>query len=311
MREALFDPLGMAHSEYQRTDRTAGQLATGYHWLLGRFRSVPDFDLTILGAGAVLSSLTDMAAYAQWLLGGGGRALRPETLAEMTATQHTIDPRFPGTGLAFTLTRCGPHRVFGHDGNIPGFAAALLVAPDEGVGVVVMTNTSTVLGANQLAAAVLRAQLTVPDPVAALPAAEIVDQPHLWPELEGFYGPAPGFLTNLRGWQILGGEVQVTVRGRALVLRALSPLRALRRGFTLHPTDEADPLRFAFAYDGQVVHVAFDRAAGGAIDKVIMGRPVSAVLHRRRAARSLGVRWRVAGVATGVVVFHHIWRRRR
>jgi CubicO group peptidase (beta-lactamase class C family) len=311
MHDCLFTPLGMTHSGYQRTERTNAHLATGYHWLFKRFRAVPDYDLTILGAGAVLSSLSDMASYAGWLLGGGGDVIGPATLEEMTTTQHTIDPRFPGIGLAFSLSTCGSHRVFGHDGNMPGFASALVVAPDDGVAVVVLTNTATVLGATQLAGAVLRSLLGVPDPVAGLPVPGLVEQPHLWPELQGHFGPAPGFLTNLRGWQILGGEIDVVVRERRLVVRAFSPVSDLRRGFTLHVTDAADPLRFAFIYDGQVVHLAFARNAGGTVDRVIMGRPVSAVLHRRRPARSSGVRVRVAAAVGGAALMGRAWTRRR
>ena len=147
--------------------------------------------------------------------------------------------------------------------------------------------------------------------MAGLPSAGVVENPHLWPELEGHYGPAPGFLTNFRGWQILGGEVEVVVRGRHLVVRAFSPVHDLRRGFTLRATDEADPLRFAFTYDGQIVHVAFARDAGGGVDRLIMGRPVTAVLHRRRAARSSGVRLRVAAVVASLAVLSRAWKRWR
>ena len=70
MIEQLFDPLGMASTEYTRTDRTAGRVATGYHWLFDRYNALKDYDLALLGPGSVLSSLADMAVYAEWLLHG-------------------------------------------------------------------------------------------------------------------------------------------------------------------------------------------------------------------------------------------------
>src|SRR5262245_4247333 len=86
MQEHLFDPLGMEHTEYTRTDRTRDRVATGYHWVFRKLNALKDYDLAILAPGSVLSSLTDMATYAEWLLHGGagrnGDVLRPDTLAE-------------------------------------------------------------------------------------------------------------------------------------------------------------------------------------------------------------------------------------
>src|SRR5207245_1054633 len=85
------------------------------HWILGQLRPVKDYDLGLLGPGSVLSSLGDMARYADWLVhpeaGDGARVLRPETLAEMMSPQFSPDPRIEGLGLAFFLDRFGAHRV--------------------------------------------------------------------------------------------------------------------------------------------------------------------------------------------------------
>ncbi len=314
MQEKVFAPLQMSSTEYLRTDRTAGQVATGSHWILGRFRLVRDYDLTILGAGSVLSSLTDMAAYATWLAKGttsrAAGVLKAATLNEMMTLQHTIDPRLPGLGLAFFLNQFGEHRIVGHDGNIPGFASALLVAPDDGVGVVVLTNTATLFGANQLAAQLLRSLLDVPEPASSLPRAGLASSPNLWSELTGAYAPAPGFLTNLRSWQMLGGEVQVVVTQRHLTLQALSPFRQLRRGVELHPTDPDDALRFAFEMDGLVVAVAFGRTGAGNVDRLVIGRPVNGAFHRRPPWRSSRRRLRVAAGVVALSV-HRARRRRR
>ena len=129
---------------------------------------------------------------------------------------------------------------------MPDFASVLLVVPDAGLSVVVLTNTATVWGANQLASAIVRRELGEPDPVAALLATPVMDPPQRWTRLTGSYGPRRGSLTNVRPWQMLGGEVQVVVRHRRLMLRALSPVRTLRRGAVLYRTDPADPARYAF-----------------------------------------------------------------
>jgi hypothetical protein len=283
--------------------------------MFGRFRDVKDYDISLLGPGSVLSSLSDMAIYAEWLLHGGagvdGDVLRPETLTEMMSPQYSIDPRLPGMGLAFFLDHYPAHRVAGHDGNNPGFASALLAAPDDGVAVVVLTNTATFVGAHLLAGTVLRSLLGVDDPTAALTGASVVDEPHLWPDLVGHYAPRRGFLTNLRAWQMTGGEVQVVVKRRRLVIRALSPLHRLRRGLELRPTDNRDPLLFAVEIEGLVVPVAFARDAAGLVDRVAVGPTVNAVYHRRPAIRSSRLRLRLAAGAIAALMLRRRGRRAR
>jgi hypothetical protein len=50
------------------------------------------------------------------------------------------DPRISGIGLGFFRSEVDGHRVVGQDGILSGFNSALLVAPDEGVGIVAFTN---------------------------------------------------------------------------------------------------------------------------------------------------------------------------
>jgi len=315
MREHVFDRLGMASTDYLRSDRVAGRVATGYRWMPGGLRAIKDYDLTLLGPGSVLSSVSDMARYAEWLLHGGpgtgGMVLRLETLAEMMSPQFSPDPRIPGLGLAFFLERFGGHRVAGHDGNVPGFASAILAAPDDGVGVVALTNTGTVLGAHLLAASVMRSLLGVPDPAADLPRATVPDSPHLWSDLTGHYAPGRGLLTNVRPWQMTGGEVDVLVKKRQLVIRALSPLPALRRGLRLHPIDEDDPLLFAAVAEGLFVPVAFRLDAAGRASVVCLGAPALAQFHRRTVWRSSRVRLRVLSAGLAGAVYRRVRSRRR
>ena len=106
MQARVFRPLRMDSTSYLRNDDLAARLATGSHWILGRLRTVKDYELTFLGPGSVLSSGADMARYAEWLISGGATApdvLRAETLHEMMSPQFSVHPGFPGMGLAFWL----------------------------------------------------------------------------------------------------------------------------------------------------------------------------------------------------------------
>ena len=100
-----------------------------------------------------------------------------------------------------------------------------------------LTNTATPFGMHRLARSVLRTQLGVADDAAELQQRTLADQPHRWGPLTGFCTPDPGLLTNVRSWQLFGGELQVLMRHRQLLVRALSPMAELRRGPRLYPID--------------------------------------------------------------------------
>jgi len=314
MDQRVFKPLGMDSTSFRRNHRIQAQLAGGSHWILGRLRPVKDYDLTILGPGSVLSSATDMATYADWLLSLGATAptvLRADTLREMMSPQFAVRPGFPGMGLAFWLAQLGDHRTVGHDGNVPGFGSSLLVAPDDGVGVVVLTNTATAIGAHVLATDVLRELLDLPSPTGAREVQAIAEHPELWSDLVGHYAPAPGFLTNARTWQMAGGEVEILVRDRRLVLRSLSPVPLLRRGVVLHAADRDDPMVFVAEAKGLAVPVAFTRnPSGGPAASVTIGPPSNTVFPRRSTLRSRRVRGRIATAAASALIARRLARRR-
>jgi CubicO group peptidase (beta-lactamase class C family) len=315
MRDRVFDPLEIMRTDYLRTDRVAGDVATGHRATGGQLRPVRDHDRSLLGPGAVRSTLSDMATHADALLRTGagqeGPILRQETLTEMWSPQFSPDPRIPGMGLAFFRHDFDGHPVVGHDGNLPGFASALLLAPEDRVGVVVLINTATLFGAHLLAEAILRSELGLPPARSPLPRPDVPEHPKTWDELLGYYAPDPGLLTNVRRWPLIGGEVQVLARGNHLVARALSPSRELRRGARLHPMVRDDPTRFAVNAGGMVVPVVFRRESDGQV--MCLGHPMLSTLRERRWWRSSRLRLRtlgIAGAAAAAFTLWH-WRRRR
>jgi hypothetical protein len=93
----------------------------------------------------------------------------------MWSPQFSPDPRILGIGLAFSCTTFDGGRVVGHDGNLPGFAFALLL-PDGQVGVVVLTNTATLFGAHLLAEASLRSGLGLPPAGSRVPRPDVPER---------------------------------------------------------------------------------------------------------------------------------------
>jgi CubicO group peptidase (beta-lactamase class C family) len=265
LREHLFDPLGMEHTDLVRSDRVKPRLATGYRLRSDGPHPVGDCDVIMVGAGSIYSTTTDMARYLAALLAGGagehGWILKPETLAGMFAPHYQPDPRLPGIGLAFFRGEVGGHLVVEHEGLVPGFSSQLTVAPEDGVGVVAFTNgargASAWLGTE--VSGLLRSLLGVPDEVIGT---EVPHHPELWGELCGWYG-FRGSFRDVQRWLVLGAEV--FVRRGQLMLRALSPIAALTRGLALHPDDERDPYVFRIDLSGLglgTVRVVFSREPG-------------------------------------------------
>jgi hypothetical protein len=160
----------------------------------------------------------------------------------MFQPHYRPDPRIPGMGLGFFRDEVGRHTVIEHQGILPGFNGQIYLAPDKGVGVVGFT-TGARNAVVWLAAEMAR---LLGDLIGAPIAGVRTNVPHhaeIWGDLCGWYKPiAQRSDTQALGLAGAGAEVRVR-RGR-LVLRALSPVPAIYRGFLLHPDDENDPYAF-------------------------------------------------------------------
>lgn len=266
LREHLFEPLGMADTSLVRSGLATPRLATGYELRSGGARPVADYEVVTVGGGAAWSTPRDMARYAAALLGGGagaqGTVLQPATVAAMFAPHYQPDPRIPGFGLGFFRSDLGGRLGVGHDGILPGFDAQLLLAPEDGVGVLAFANGAR-RGMHWLApevAGLLRGLLGVPDEEIR---SDVPHHPEVWGDLCGWYRFSAHPTDPAR--LAIGPGAQVLVRRGRLVVRALSPIPALCRGFALHPDDEQDPYVFRIELPWFGIgtgRVVFSRAPG-------------------------------------------------
>jgi hypothetical protein len=167
--------------------------------------------------------------------------LAPETVTTMFHPHFRPDTRIPGMGLGFEPHEEHGRMLVGKGGTVSGFLSALKMAPDEQVGVVVLTNTG---GLNNrgvpepLAAALTRRLLRLPDdPVRD----DIAPRPEVWGALCGWYAPDAGPVTNLFLRLGMGAGVEVAVRRGQLVLTPLTPVPGLHDRMVLHPDDPDDP----------------------------------------------------------------------
>lgn len=291
LREHVLDPLGMDGSDLRRTPGVAVRLATGYEVGSRGVRAVAERDMITTGAASLYSTPADMARYLAALLAGGrgerGSILAPQTLARMLAPQYQPDPRVPGMGLGFFRYRVGTRVAVGHQGTHPGFHSQLLLAPDAGAGVVLATNGGhhPDFWLPAAASALLREALEeAPGP----PLGGGPHRPDLWPDLCGRYR-LPARLTDTRLRGMLGAGASVFVRSGRLVLRFLTVVPALARGFPLLPDDPQDP--WVFRADlGETgmdpLRVVFAPGADGAPTRLHLEiMPVTLVRQRPRPRR--------------------------
>jgi hypothetical protein len=223
------------------------------------------------------STTGDIARYVAALLtmAAGDRAgvLRPETLAIMFQPHFQPDPRVPGMGLAFELGEETGHKTVGKTGILSGFHSAISLAPDEGIGVIVFSNTGGLDGrgpTGPLAAMLIRRLLGLSvDPIRI----DLPPQPETWNEICGWYGLSPGPVTNLILRGLMGAGAEIVVEGGQLMLKPLTPIPAMRRGFRLYPDDPHDPrvFRIYFPEFGMEFRVVFDVGPkGGTATRLIM-----------------------------------------
>lgn len=245
-REHVFAPLGMAGTDLLRSGTVASRLATGYTLRSRGPTAVTDRQWVTAAASSIYSTPRDMSRYLAALLGGGanshGSVLKPATLASMFEPHYQPDPRVPGIGLAFSRFNLGGHLAVEHEGILPGFNSDIFLAPGDGVGVMAFTNGArqAMLWLPAEAGQLLSHLIGVPGDVIRT---DVPHHPQVWGDICGWY-PYAAPLTDLRARSMFGAGAEVFVRRGRLMLRALSPIPAVYRGFALHPDDAGDPYVF-------------------------------------------------------------------
>ena len=312
-RERLFQPLGMENSDLIRSGRVRPHLATGYALGSGGLKAVTDYEVVTAGGGAVYSTTKDMTRYAAALLNGGanehGSVLKPETVTQMFEPHYQPDLRIPGMGLGFFRQEVGGHRTVRHDGIWKGFLSDLVLAPDDGIGVLAFANTGSFnpRGApTPVANALLRVLLDLPHDAVRT---DVPERPQHWSELCGWYSFGPGVLLDPQQRALLGAGLEVVVRGDHLTIRGQTPVPAVRRGLRLHP-DGDDPYGFRIDTSGLgagTSSVVFSRAPGGRVAALHLGlMPMS--FHKRPGLRN--PRPWVNGTLAAIIAAIAIHRRR-
>ncbi len=286
LRRRIFEPLEMQDTDC--LDRPHSDLTTGYHRAQGHDeRDLADLlgndwseEETADGhnirgswlyvgpraAGAVQSTIPDMARYSSALLAQGGGIVRPETFERMVLPQWCPDDRLDSIGLAFFLQQRFGRSSFGHGGGIAGgWNTHLSVLPDDGLAVLVHLNLAFAKF-SEVTSRIVRAVVGA----APLELAGKPTDPSTLESAPGVYGPAPGHLTNFRSTRGTG-RVQITARDEHLELRSRhgdwrEGVRMVQSdsddpSFFILDTGEAEPPRVVLepGDDGETAAIRFDR----------------------------------------------------
>lgn len=143
MQRQVLTPLGMEHSTYQWSPEMLSSMAIGYE-VSGRpmeYRHYPE------AAGGLNSTAVDIA---KWMAAGmagpnslsaGQGVLQPRTIAEMYTP--VLVTKSSGNGLGYGIeTLSNGLRMASHSGEFPGWRGQFTSLPDQGKGIVVLTNSN-------------------------------------------------------------------------------------------------------------------------------------------------------------------------
>ena len=283
LQRRIFGPLGMHDTD--ALDTYDARLTTGYHHptsadyraqferagiavpdevlvdghnIRGAFRA--EFNKGMLAAGAVQSTIPDMARYASAMLRRGAGIVRAETFDSMIAPQYCPDPRFINWGLSFSRTPRFGRQFMGHGGSfLGGWNSDFAFVPTENIAVIQHINVVPESSAPAFTR-ILRAVFNAPKK----PLDEHATDPRILASAPGVYECTPGRLTNFRPATRIG-RVRVTADGDGLMLR--SRWGAWQNGLRMRPADTADPALFAVEAEGRErAHVVFTRDESGDVD---------------------------------------------
>lgn len=176
LREQIFEPLGLARTQYEHPERIILGRVTGYQPGPDGPENVPATNGALaFAAGGLLSTVDDLARWSAALV--AGRLLRRETL-ELATTPATLNDGTPtGYGYGWQIRSYEGHRIVEHGGEFAGFHNHALHFPDDDIFVALLTNQLPgVVPPSQLTMRIAALLLGKPyrEPVAvALPAASL------------------------------------------------------------------------------------------------------------------------------------------
>lgn len=162
VRARITGPLGMKSTGIALTPDTKARASAGH---TGQLQPTPYWDLpTLAGAGALRSTANDMLTFLAAPLGYSSTPLAP-ALASMVAVRRPTPT--PGMEIALgwhVIARAGAEPVFWHNGGTGGFRTFMGYLPTSRLGIVILSNTSTAMGVDDIGMHLLGARPSLAPP---------------------------------------------------------------------------------------------------------------------------------------------------
>lgn len=142
MAERIFQPLGMAATQYDVTGKIIPGRVAGYKKVTDGWENAPYLSMTQPhGAGALISSVDDLARWDKALY---SRKLIGPKLLQKAWTPYTLsDGRSAQYGYGWGVSPLAGNMFIEHDGGIHGFICHTLRMPEQQIYVAILTNRET------------------------------------------------------------------------------------------------------------------------------------------------------------------------
>ncbi|KOF13656.1 hypothetical protein AC244_30270 [Ensifer adhaerens] len=186
--ERIAVPLGMTDTAITSRPEWKGRRATGHD---AGLEPTSDWDLGALqGAGALRSTANDLLAFLQAAMGRKSSALTPAFTAVLAERQPLGDGNAE-QALGWVISGRGDTQIVWHNGGTGGYRSFVGFRPSTGVGVVVLSNTATEAGVDDIGVHLLdKERPLAPAPVQRV---AITLDPATYVAYVGTYRLAPDF----------------------------------------------------------------------------------------------------------------------
>lgn len=150
MRREVFEPLGMSRSYVEVPEAQRADLAIGYNYADGEYRSLNYEYYASLPASSIDATVSDMAKLMVALLGDGsnehGRLFSVEMAARLREPQFRAHPDIDGFAWGFWEASWGRRRMLEHGGTMRGYASQMYLVPSDSLGIYVAVNRDSETG---------------------------------------------------------------------------------------------------------------------------------------------------------------------
>lgn len=186
-------PLGMTSTAITLSPEIKARLAVGHD---AQLKPVPNWDIpTLAGAGALRSSANDLLTFLAANLGSMKSPLAPAMSSMLAVRRPTGAPGLGEIGLGWLVTKPSEVEIVWHNGGTGGYRSFIGFDKKAGVAVVVLSNTFTATGVDDIGMHLLDSHVPLMPPPKEHK--ETAVDPKLFDGYVGQYQLAPNFILTI------------------------------------------------------------------------------------------------------------------